>query len=57
MDKEQMDLIVRHRSELMDLIESLMHNDSVAFTDPVLRELIVIRQSYDMIIKSGECNG
>ncbi|MFX5472241.1 hypothetical protein ABTD76_18185 [Acinetobacter baumannii] len=57
MDKEQMDLIVKHRSELMDLIESLMHNDSVAFTDLVLRELIVIRQSYDMIIKFGECNG
>ena len=54
MDKEQLDLIIKHRSELMDLIESLMHNESVAFTDPVLRELILIRQSYDLIIERSE---
>lgn len=35
----------------MVLIESLMHHESISFTDPVLRELIVIRNSYDLIIK------
>ncbi|WP_162540222.1 hypothetical protein [Acinetobacter haemolyticus] len=54
MNKEQLDLIIKHRSELMDLIESLMQDDAIAFTDPFLRELIVIRQSYDLIIERSE---
>ncbi|MGQ1269955.1 hypothetical protein ACT4XR_20300 (plasmid) [Acinetobacter baumannii] len=50
-DIYQLDLIEKHRSDLMVLIESLMHHESISFTDPVLRELIVIRNSYDLIIK------
>lgn len=50
-DLYQLDLIKKHRTDLMDLIESLMHHESISFTDPVLRELIVIRNSYDQIIK------
>lgn len=50
MNKEQLDFIIKQRSDLMHLIESLMHDESIAFTDPCLRELILIRQSYEKII-------
>lgn len=54
MNEQQQDLIKKHVKELFELINSMMLDESVSFTDPVLRELILIRKSYELIISSFE---
>lgn len=54
MNEQQQDLLKKHHNELHELINSMMLDESVSFTDPVLRELILIRKSYELIISSFE---
>ncbi len=50
MNRQQLDLIKKHRSDLMDLIESLSADESCSNLQ--LLDLINIRQSYDKLIES-----